>query len=112
MASLDECEAAIASLVAMLDALDPKLRDKAVLQRSVSCRITDLEAIFVGQLRDGNLHDLRRSNSPRAQVRITVSSDDLVRLTRGELDPGSAWAQGRLKVDANVLDLLRLRSFL
>ncbi len=48
----------------------------------------------------------------RADVRVTVTSDDLVALTQGRLNFGTALVSGRLKVDASVLNLLRLRSLL
>ena len=50
--------------------------------------------------------------APKAQVRLTVGSDDLVALTDGELDFGRAWLSGRVKVEASVRDLLKLRSML
>ena len=39
-----------------------------------------------------------------------MTSDDLLKLTSGELSFAHAWASGRLRVDANVFDLLKLRS--
>ena len=39
-----------------------------------------------------------------------MSSDDLIRFVAGELNFASAWAAGRVKVDARVVDLLKLRS--
>ena len=47
-----------------------------------------------------------------AQVRLTVDSDDLVAMAYEELNPAKAWAAGRLKVEASVFDLLRLRRLL
>jgi putative sterol carrier protein len=39
-----------------------------------------------------------------------MTSDDLLKLVSGELAMGSAWATGRVKIDANVFDLIKLRS--
>jgi putative sterol carrier protein len=39
-----------------------------------------------------------------------MSSDDLIRLTSGKLNFATAWATGKIRVDANVFDLLKLRS--
>jgi len=47
-----------------------------------------------------------------AHIRLTTRSDDLVALAA---DPGSfgrAWLSGRLKVNASLFDLLRLRRLL
>ena len=41
-----------------------------------------------------------------------MGSDDLIALTDGELDFAKAWLSGRIKVEASVRDLLKLRSML
>ncbi len=110
MATIEECEAAFHDLAAMLGGMDADRRGKTVLDRSVSCTIRDLDVIFAGQLRDGGLHDIRRVERADAQVRLSLRSDDLIKLTTGKLNFASAWATGKLRVDANVFDLLRLRS--
>ena len=45
-----------------------------------------------------------------AQIRLTMTSDDLLALVDGSLHLASAWATGRIKVEAGVRDLLKLRS--
>jgi hypothetical protein len=39
-----------------------------------------------------------------------MSSDDLLALVDGRLKMSSAWATGRVKIDAGVRDLVKLRS--
>jgi putative sterol carrier protein len=39
-----------------------------------------------------------------------MTSDDLVALVHGDLKMATAWATGRVKIDAGVRDLVRLRS--
>ena len=39
-------------------------------------------------------------------------SKDFLRLVDGEVAPAVAWATGKLRVEASMLDLLRLRSLL
>ncbi|MFC6936163.1 hypothetical protein ACFQHO_41705 [Actinomadura yumaensis] len=41
-----------------------------------------------------------------------MGSDDLVAMARDELNPAKAWATGRLKIEASIFDLLRLRKLL
>ena len=110
MATIEECEQAFQGLAGKLAGVDARTRQKAALDRSISCRITDLDVIFRGQLRDGGLRDIHQVDRPDAQVKLALASDDLVQLTAGELNFASAWASGRLKVDASVFDLLKLRS--
>ena len=116
MASLQECEAALEALATRLAAVDPDLRRKHAVDRTVSCRLVDLGVVFHVRLADGSVADLhcRPEHEPtgQAQVRLAATSDDLVALVSGDLTPPVAWATGRLTVEASVLDLLRLRSLL
>ncbi len=110
MATIEECEDAFQDLAAMLAKIDADKRQKTVLDRSLSCKLRDLDVIFGGQLRDGGLYDIRRVDSADAQIRLAMLSDDLIRLTTGKISFASAWATGKVRVDANVFDLLKLRS--
>ncbi len=112
LATVEQCAAAVASLADLLAEVDPAVRAKAIVDRSVSCTVKDLQVIFVGRLRDGGLYDIRLSDSARAQVKVTLASDDLIKLINGDLDIASAWARGRVRVEASVFDLLKLRSLI
>ena len=112
MASVEECDSAFRALADRLDGTDPAKRSN--LDRTLSCRLTDLEVTFIGHLHDGTLTDIRQvdadSPEPKAQVRLTMSSDDLVDLVDGRTKFASAWANRRIKIDASVFDLVKLRS--
>lgn len=113
MATQEECEAALRRVAASLAGNDEKKPQMA--NRSVSATVPDLNLTFTGRLRDGALTEMTSGpagTGAPAQLRLTVSSDDLVALTDGRLGFATAWAQGRLKVQANPLDLLRLRRLL
>ncbi|WP_242611012.1 alkyl sulfatase C-terminal domain-containing protein [Blastococcus saxobsidens] len=88
----------------------------AGLDRSLSCRLTDLEQVVLGRLSSGAVRDLHAvedgAGVPKADIRLTMTSDDLVSLTNGQLSFGSAWAGGRVKLEAGLRDLLRLRKLL
>lgn len=107
MASEEECRAAIQSFADRMGADHP---GQGALERTLSCAVPDLGLTFAGRLRGGGLQDISTAPAPQAQIRLTVGSDDLVALSRGELSAGSAWSQGRLRVEAGFLDLTRLRS--
>lgn len=112
MAAIEDCEQALHGLASRLAAVDPELRRKHAVDRTLSVHVTDLGVTWSGMLREGRLHDISRDGDGRAQIRLAARSDDLMALTAGELGFASAWASGRLRVDANPLDLLRLRSLL
>ncbi len=86
------------------------------LDRSVSCRLTDLDEVVTGRLGGGAVRDLHVTphgpDVPKADIRLTMSSDDLIALTDGRLAFGPAWATGRVKLEAGLRDLLRLRKIL
>lgn len=110
VASVEECEAAFGQLADRLAGADPATRKKAAFDRTLTCTLRDLSVTFGARLHDGQLLDIHRVDDPKAQVRMTMTSDVLLALVAGELGMASAWASGRIKIEASVLDLLRLRS--
>ncbi len=110
MANVDACEQALHRLAGRLQAADRGTRGR-IDRRTVACRITDLDVAFSGTLRDGGLHDIAPATSSKAQITLSMTSDDLVALSEGTLALPAAWANGRVRIDAGVLDLIRLRSF-
>jgi len=115
VASLPECELALQSLADRLAGLPADVRGRYVVTRTLACRVTDLDAVFLATLSDEGLEQLRcrtGRDTAGAQVRLAACSDDLLALVAGELSPPAAWATGRLKVEASVFDLLKLRTLL
>ncbi|WP_409472956.1 SCP2 sterol-binding domain-containing protein [Streptomyces sp. HC307] len=115
MATIEECRAALEKLSDNMQHAEGDVRAAAALDRSVSCRITDLDITFVGRLEDGriNVHDTLQGPPPeKAQIRLTLAGDDLVALVDGELNFAKAWGSGRVKLEASLFDLFRLRKLL
>ncbi|GGK84233.1 hypothetical protein Sme01_28550 [Sphaerisporangium melleum] len=115
MATVDECRAALDKLAEQFAELDPATRTKHVVDRSISCRITDLDVTFYGRMRQDGLEpftEVPPADGRPAEVRIRISGDDLLSMVNGELDMGRAVLGGRVKIDASLGDLLRLRKLL
>ena len=112
MASVTECDSAVRGLVEKLAAAPPELRRRYVVDRTVSCRISDLGVTYSGRLCDAGISELTTDDDARAQLRLTVGSDDLLALAEGRLAVPTAWAIGKLRVQASPLDLLKLRALL
>ena len=112
MATRSDCDTAMDGLVARVAEIDPDVRRRYVVDRTVSCRVADLDVTYTGRLCDDGICDVSTAQDGKAQVRLTVDSDDLLALVEGRLSPSSAWAVGRLRVQANPLDLLKLRALL
>ena len=115
MASVEDCERAIQALAAKFADVDPDLRARHVVTRTLACRVPDLDVVFLARLCDEGLEELRcydGNDTDGAQVRIAADSDDLLAMVDGQLSPPMAWATGRLKVQASPMDLLKLRALL
>lgn len=110
MATITECETAFHALAERLADADPSARKKASFDRTLTCTLTDLDVIFGGRLRDGSLVEIKQVGQRDAQVKMSMTSDDLLEVVGGSLNLASAWASGRIKIDASVFDLIKLRS--
>jgi hypothetical protein len=112
VATLEQCMIALEGFVGELAAADAARG----LDRTVSCRLTDLGQVVQGRLANGAVHDMTAVTDgpavPKADIRLTMSSNDLLALTSGQLSFTPAWASGRVKLEAGLRDMLRLRSLL
>lgn len=116
MATLAECQRAVDYLVARLADVPVDTRRRHAPDRTLTIEVTDLGIAYVGRMADGELVDVASVPLPvegePAQVRLALSSDDLVALADGVLSLSAAWASGKLRIDASVLDMVRLRALL
>ncbi|MEH0933317.1 SCP2 sterol-binding domain-containing protein [Micromonospora sp. CPCC 205558] len=112
MASVDECRQALQELAARLDRNAETVRERIDLDRTLACRITDLDTAFHGRITDGRLVELTDGDDPKAKIALSTSSDDLLALVRGDLDVTSAVTSRRVSIKANPFDLLKLRKLL
>ncbi|TDC26530.1 SCP2 sterol-binding domain-containing protein [Micromonospora sp. 15K316] len=112
MASVDECRQALRELAARLDRNAETVRERVDLDRTLACRITDLDTAFHGRLTEGRLIDLTDGDDPKAKIVLSTSSDDLVALVNGDLDIARAVASRRVSIKANPFDLMKLRKLL
>ncbi|MEV5439073.1 SCP2 sterol-binding domain-containing protein [Streptomyces sp. NPDC052682] len=115
MATIDECRAALEKLSDSMQNTEGDVREAAALDRSVSCHITDLDVTFTGRLQDGRIvvHDtLDGPPREKAEIRLAMTGDDLVALVDGELNFAKAWGSGRVRLEAGLRDLFRLRKLL
>jgi hypothetical protein len=113
VATKSECAQALDRLAEKLGRLDEGDRSKHELERTVSCQIPDLNVTFHGTLKDARLLNVTSYDdgaaAPKAQIRLSIPSDDLLKLVDGRLNFISAWTSGRIKVNASFGDLLKLR---
>ncbi len=112
MASEEECAQGFHTLAELLASLPPEVRKKYVLDRTVSCRVPDLGVTWSGRITMEGFQGLTTTDESKAQVRLTVGSNDLLALIESRLALKTAFATGKLRIQASPLDLLRLGAFL
>jgi hypothetical protein len=112
VASEEQVDAALQRVADRLATLDAETRGKYLLDRTVSCRVPDLDQTWSARLCEQGLLDVTTDNGTRAQVRLTISSDDVLALVDGRLAVPVAVATGRIRVQASPFDLLRLSTLL
>jgi predicted lipid carrier protein YhbT len=114
MATAEQCRAALESLTGRIAQMDAKERAAHLANRTLSCQVTDLGITFMTKLGADGAGPVTQvpDGAPAAQIRFAAKSDEVLAVAA---DPGSfarAWLTGKLKVEGNMLDLLRLRKLL
>jgi len=112
MATVEECRAALERLGAKMAANAAATTSKLDFDRTLSCKVTDLGVGFHGRLEGGRIVDIADGEDPKAKLKLTAAGDDLVALVDGRLNAASAWASGKIKIDASLMDLMKLRKIL
>jgi putative sterol carrier protein len=112
MATVEECRAALVRLGEKMAANAAQNRSKLDFDRTLSCKVPDLGVGFHGRLEGGRIVDITDGEDPGAKLKLTADSDDLLALVDGQLNVASAWATGRVKIDASLMDLMKLRRIL
>ena len=95
-----------------LTTLDASQRAMLPARRTIEAICTDLGLMYHARWRFGQLGELVSGAAHRPDIRIHVASTDLVRLADGTLPFRAAWAEQRVRVEASMGDLLRLRAVL
>jgi predicted lipid carrier protein YhbT len=111
LASVDECRQALHDLAARLDA-NAETRGRLDLDRTLACRVPDLDTAFHARLAGGRLVDIADGDDPKAKIALTANSDELIALVTGKLDVTRAIAARQVSIKANPFDLLKLRKLL
>ncbi|HUY46850.1 MAG TPA: hypothetical protein VMV92_14120 [Streptosporangiaceae bacterium] len=114
MATAEECRTALEALTGRLSEMDPSARATHLVDRAISCTVSDLGVTFVTLLGPHGAGPVTESDGQdaRVHVRFCTKSDELLAIAE---DPGRfarSWLTGRVKIEASLSDLLRLRKLL
>ena len=113
MTSAEECRTALQKLAGRLSELSPDERDQYFGNRTISVAIPDLSVTYVTVLGSGG-DPVREAapGDPPADIRLTASSDEVAALAEQPMNIARAWVSGRVKIEASMKDLFRLRRLL
>jgi SCP-2 sterol transfer family len=113
MTTAEECRTALQKLAGRLSELSPDERDQYFGNRTISVTIPDLNVTYVTVLGGGG-DPVRQAapGDPPADIRLTAKSDEVVALAEQPMNIARAWMGGRIKIEASVKDLFRLRRLL
>lgn len=112
MATIEDVEQTLADLIRRLQRIDPGYRSMLPSRRTIEASCDDLGIVFHAYWRNGRLSDIHEGPADRPDIRIVVDSDDLMAMANGELTFREAYVSQRVRLDASVTDLLRLRAAL
>jgi len=113
MKSAEECREALQKLAGRLAELSPDDRDEYFGNRSISVTIPDLGVTYATNLGTGDdpVREVAPGDPP-ADIRLTANSDEVVSLAESPMNIARAWMAGRVKIEASMRDLFRLRKLL
>jgi SCP-2 sterol transfer family len=113
MTSAEECRTALQKLAGRLAELNPDQREQYFGNRTISVTIPDLGVSYVTVLGSGDdVVSEVAPGDPPADIRLTADSDEVVALAEQPMNIARAWMSGRVKIEASVRDLFRLRRLL
>jgi hypothetical protein len=114
VATKDQVSKAIERLMARLDGNEESVRSAIPDRKVMGCLVTDLDMSWYSVIEDGHVSAPTQSAPPgeRVAVLLKLRSDDLIDLVEERSTFMSAFLSGKVRVDASLTDLLRLRTLL
>ena len=113
MHTAQECQQALQKLAGRLSELSGAERQEYFGNRTMSVTVTDLGVTFVTVLGAGG-DPVRQAgpDDPKADIRLTADSDEVISLAEQPMNIARAWMTGKVKIEASMKDLFRLRRLL
>jgi hypothetical protein len=113
MNSAEECRRALQKLAGRLSELSPADRDTYFGNRTISVTIPDLGVTYATTLGGGD-DPVREAapGEPPADIRLTADSSEVLSLAESPMNIARSWVAGRVKIEASMKDLFRLRKLL
>lgn len=81
-------------------------------RRTIEAHCTDLDVMYHATWSSGAMGELVQGPAHRPDIRIGITSADIIGLADGSVRFREAYVTQRLRIDASMTDLLRLRAAL
>jgi hypothetical protein len=113
MNSAEECREALQKLAGRLAELSPADREQYFGNRTISVTIPDLGVTYITRLGTGDdpVREVQPGEPP-ADIRLTANSNEVVALAQQPMNIARSWMTGKIKIEASMKDLFRLRRLL
>ena len=113
MHTAEECQQALQKLAGRLSEMSAAERQEYFGDRTMSVTVSDLNVTFATVLGEGN-DPVRQvgPDEPKADIRLTANSDQVLALAEQPMNVARAWMTGKVKIEASMKDLIRLRRLL
>jgi SCP-2 sterol transfer family len=113
LATKAEVTRALERLMARLDGNDSSVRSAIPGRKVLRCSVPDLDTTWYSVIEDGHVSPpVETPVFATVDVSLEVGSDDLVDLVEERTSFLSAFLSGKVRVQASMMDLLRLRTML
>lgn len=112
--SAEQCREALDKLASRLTEISPGDRATYFGNRTMSCAIPDLKVTFRTRLGEDGAEPVREQtpDDPPADIKITANSPEVLSLAESPMNIARMWMSGKVKIEASVKDLFRLRRLL
>ncbi len=112
MATKSEVSRAIERLMARLDGNESNVRTAIPGRKVMGCYVPDLDASWFSVIEDGHVAPPTETAPPgeRVDVLLKINSDNLIDLVEERISFMSAFLSGKVRVEASLTDLLRMRT--
>jgi SCP-2 sterol transfer family len=113
VATKREVERKLHELIERLDGAEDGVRGSLARTlpepRVLVVTVPDLGASYWTELAGGKMSGLHEGTPRRHEIRVRASSQDLIDVVDGRVSLFSSYVQGKVKIEASLTDLLRLR---
>jgi hypothetical protein len=113
VATKQQVERKLRELVKRLDqaggGIHGSLAEALPERRVIHVIVPDLDSSWWTEMSDGRMRGLHRGAPNRTDIKVKVESDQLLDLVDGRKSLFSSYLGGKIKIEASLSDLLRLR---